>query len=121
MPRVVRWLRDLVRRIGYGRGPMLMSELRKRWVVFRNPHADGRFQGPVYLGPGFSLHIPDGGRFVVGPGVEFRRGFRAEISGNGRIVIGGGCVITYGPLVQCSTSIEFGKRVMVGQASLVVD
>lgn len=62
-----------------------MSDLRKLWVILRNPHATIRFEGPVYLGPGFSLHMPDGGSFVVGPGVEFRRGFRAEITGNGRI------------------------------------
>ena len=38
-----------------------------------------RFDGDVYLGPGFSLHMPHGGTFIVGPGVDFRRGFRAEL------------------------------------------
>ena len=64
---------------GYYRGPRLMSALRKRWVLFRNPQADIRFEGPVYLGPRFSIHAPNGGSFIVGPGVEFRRGFRCEL------------------------------------------
>src|SRR5206468_419297 len=62
-----------------GPGPWLMSSIRKRWVIFRNPRARIEFQGPVYLGPRFSLHMPHGGTFIVGPGVEFRRGFRAEL------------------------------------------
>jgi acetyltransferase-like isoleucine patch superfamily enzyme len=117
----VSFLRDLPRRIGYQSGPRLMSELRKRWVLLRHPHADIRFDGPVYLGPGFSLHVPNGGTFHVGPGAEFRRGFRAEVEGNGRIVIGGGSVFTYYVLLQCSTSIEIGERCMFGQSTIVVD
>jgi acetyltransferase-like isoleucine patch superfamily enzyme len=115
------FLRDLPRRIGYGPGPRLMSALRKRWVLFRHPHADIRFDGPVYLGPGFSLHIPTAGAFHVGPGVEFRRGFRAEIAGDGRVTIGAGTVFTYEVVVQCSTSIDIGERVMLAQGALVVD
>jgi acetyltransferase-like isoleucine patch superfamily enzyme len=115
------FVRDLPRRIGYGPGPKLMSALRKRWVLFRHPHADIRFDGPVYLGPGFSLHIPTAGSFHVGPGVEFRRNFRAEVSGDGRVRIGAGSVFTYDVIIQCSTSIDIGERVMFGQATLVVD
>jgi acetyltransferase-like isoleucine patch superfamily enzyme len=98
-----------------------MSELRKRWVLLRHPHATIRFEGPVYLGPGFSLHIPDSGTFIVGPGVEFRRGFRAEVEGDGRITIGAGSICTYSVLMQCTTSIDIGERVMFGQATIVVD
>ena len=111
--RAARWM--------YGPGPLLMSALRKRWVLLRNPHDDIRFDGPVYLGPGFSLHIPDGGHFHVGPGVEFRRGFRCEIVGDGRVTIGGGSVFTYYVLIQCTTTIDIGERVMFGQSTLVVD
>ncbi len=108
--------------IGYHRGPRLMSELRKQWLLARNPHADIRFEGPVYLGPGFSLHMPNGGTFIVGPGVEFRRHFRAELgNSNSRIVIGGGCAFTYSVLIQCATTIEIGDRVMFGQSTMVVD
>jgi acetyltransferase-like isoleucine patch superfamily enzyme len=80
-----------------------------------------RFTEPVYLGPGFSLHMPDGGTFIAGPACEFRRNFRAEISGDGRIEIGAGTVFTYDVVIQCSTSIVIGERCMFGQATLVVD
>ena len=104
-----------------GPGPWLMSWLRKRWTIFRNPHAHIEFQGPVYLGPRFSLHAPQGGTFIVGPGVEFRRGFRAELGPSARISIGGGSVFTYDVLIQCDTSIDIGERVMFGQCTMVVD
>jgi len=119
-PRIRRLVRDMPRAVGYYHGPRLMSWLRKRWVLLRHPHADIRFEGQVYLGPGFSLHIPREGSFVVAPGVEFRRGFRAELEG-GRITIGAGSVFTYDVLMQCSTSIDVGERCMFGQATIVVD
>src|SRR3712207_8390463 len=46
-------------------------------TLFRS--CDIRFEGPVYCGPGFSVFSPEGGTLVVGPGVEFRRGFRLEL------------------------------------------
>jgi hypothetical protein len=69
--RIGRLARELPRVLGYEWGPRLMSWLRKRWVLLLHSHADIRFNGPVYLGPGFSLHIPRGGTFIVGAGVEF--------------------------------------------------
>lgn len=90
-------------------------------MLLRNPHADIQFQGPVYLGPGFSLHMPDGGTFIVGPAVEFRRGFRAEIGPRGRLTIGGGSHLTFDVLMQCQTRIEIGERAMFGQATVVTD
>lgn len=119
--RVRALLRSAPYALGYRYGPLLMSELRKRWVVLRHPKAEIRFEGPVYLGPGFSLHIPDRGSFIVGPGVEFRRGFRAEIEGTGRISIGGQSICTYYVLMQCTTSIDIGERCMFGQSTIVVD
>jgi acetyltransferase-like isoleucine patch superfamily enzyme len=99
-----------------------MSWLRKRWVLFRNPQGHIEFQGPVYLGPGFSLHLPHGGSFIVGPGVEFRRGFRAELAGpESTISIGQACAFTYDVVIQCASSIEIGEHCMFGQATLVVD
>lgn len=117
----MRRLRRLLHAFTYGRGMYLASAIRKWWVIFRHPNATIRFEGPVYLGPGFSLHIPANGTFVVGPAVEFRRGFRAEIAGDGRITIGGGSVFTYSVLVQCTTSIDIGEHCMFGQTTLVVD
>src|SRR3954452_22633329 len=84
---VARKLRRLPVSIGYFRGPLLMSWLRKRGVLFRNPHATIVFGPHTSLGPGFSLHMPFGGIFITGQGVEFRRGFRAETGPNARISI----------------------------------
>jgi acetyltransferase-like isoleucine patch superfamily enzyme len=106
----------------HGPGPWLMSWLRRRWVLFRNPHAHIEFQGPVYLGPGFSLDMPHGGTFIVGPGVEFRRNFRAEFgTSEARIEIGMSAVFTYDVVIQCSSSITIGEHCQFGQASLLVD
>ena len=118
---VIGRLRAMIFEASYGWGPQLMSALRKRWVLFRHPHANIVFQGPVYLGPGFSLHIPQNGTLIVGPGVEFRRGFRAEIYGDGRIEIGAGSYLTYDVILACSTSIEIGERCGLAQATFVAD
>jgi acetyltransferase-like isoleucine patch superfamily enzyme len=105
-----------------GPGPMLMSWLRKRWVLWRNPHCRIEFRGPVYLGPGFSLHAPHGGTFIAGPGCEFRRGFRAELGGpEARIEIGTMTVFTYDVVVQCSSTITVGAHCIVAQACTIVD
>jgi acetyltransferase-like isoleucine patch superfamily enzyme len=105
-----------------GPGPLLMSWIRRRWTIFRNPRAQIEFRGPVYLGPGFSLDMPHGGTFSVGPGVVFRRGFRAELGGpDARITIGPMAVFTYDVVIQCSSSIDIGAHCQFGQASLVVD
>lgn len=114
------WTRVVIS-AGYYRGPRLMSALRKRWVLLRNPQADIRFEGPVYLGRGFSLHMPHGGTFVVGPGVEFRRGFRAEVGPEGRIAIGAGSYLTYDVIMSCNTTIEVGERCGLGQNTYVTD
>jgi acetyltransferase-like isoleucine patch superfamily enzyme len=98
-----------------------MSALRKRWVLLRNPHAEIRFGRHVYLGPGFSLHMPWGGTFIAGDGVEFRRGFRAEVGSQGRIVIGRETRFTYYVLMQCDTTIEIGERCVFGQSTMIVD
>jgi len=108
-------------KIGYAKGPILMSWLRKRWVLLRHPHATIRFGRHVYLGPGFSLSIPDRGSFIVGDAVEFRRDFRAEISGPGRVTIGSGSILTYSVLIQCSTTIDIGERCMIGQTAILLD
>ena len=113
-------MRQLLRRLTYAWGPRIASAARKRWLLLRHPHVDIRFDGPVYLGPGFSLFCPEGGTFHVGPRVEFRRGFRCELHG-GTVRIGGGTVFTYYVLVQCTGSIDIGERCMFGQSTIVVD
>ena len=98
-----------------------MSTLRKWWVLLRHPHATIEFGKGVYLGPGFSLHIPGRGTFIAGDGVEFRRNFRCEISGGGRVTIGAGSYLTYNVLIACSTSIEIGERCGLGMCTCVYD
>lgn len=108
--------------LGYRVGPRLASRLRQRWVQLRNPQATIRFGPGCYLGPRFSLHMPHGGTFLAGAGTEFRRGFRAEFGrGDALVRIGEGCYLTYDVIVACSTTIEIGDRVGIGQAGFVVD
>ena len=128
VPRLARKLRRIpgrIRRlpieIGYFRGPLLMSWIRKRWVKLRNPTATIDFGKNTYLGPGFSLHMPHGGTFITGEGVEFRRRFRAETGPNGRIQIGSGSHLTYDVVISCDTAIEIGKRCALAQATYVAD
>jgi acetyltransferase-like isoleucine patch superfamily enzyme len=116
--RLWRWLAIW---IGYRRGPKLMSWLRQRWVIFRHPQATIRFGRNVYLGPRFSLFIPENGSFIVGDAVEFRRDFRAEVSGNGRVSIGARSVFTYSVVMQCSTTMTIGERCMFGQSTILLD
>jgi acetyltransferase-like isoleucine patch superfamily enzyme len=114
-------LRWLPVRIGYRHGPRIMSWLRQRWVILRHPQADIRFGRHTYLGPRFSLFIPGEGSFIVGDAVEFRRDFRAEVSGNGRVTIGSGSVFTYSVLIQCTTTIDIGERCQFGQTTILLD
>jgi acetyltransferase-like isoleucine patch superfamily enzyme len=106
---------------GVAIGPRVASRLRKWWVLYRHPLGTVRFEEPVNVGPGFSLYMPADGTFIVGPGTDFRRGFRAEIWADGRIVIGTGVVFTHSPLIQCTTSVEFGDRSMIGAYVTIVD
>ena len=105
----------------YRAGARLASELRRLTIQATHLHCRVEFQGPVRLGPGFELRIPDHGTCIVGPGVDFRRGFVCEISGSGRVEIGGGCVFTGETLMGCTTSITIGKRALFGQSTLIMD
>jgi acetyltransferase-like isoleucine patch superfamily enzyme len=84
-------------------------------------HCHVEFQGPVRLGRGFTLDIPDQGEFIVGPGCDFRRGFVCEISGKGSVRIGEGTTFTSDALIQCTESIEIGEHCTFGQSTLIVD
>jgi acetyltransferase-like isoleucine patch superfamily enzyme len=99
----------------------LASDARRLAAIATHLHADVRFEGPVYLGPGFGLRIMDGGTFRVGAGVDIRRNFVCEISGNGRVLIGDGCIFTGMALIQCTTSIEFEEGSIINQGCLIVD
>lgn len=90
-------------------------------ILATHTHCHVEFQGRAYIGPGFHLNIPDRGRLIIGPDVEFRRGFGCEISGSGLITIGAGSIFTRDAYLQCTTSIEIGKGVGIGQSCQVVD
>jgi acetyltransferase-like isoleucine patch superfamily enzyme len=115
------FLKWLPQRIGYRYAWKVGSYLRKQWILVRHPHADIRFGRNVYLGPGFSLFMPGAGSFIVGDSVEFRRDFRAEVSGNGRVTIGSFSTFTYSVLIQCSTTIDIGERCQFGQTTILLD
>jgi acetyltransferase-like isoleucine patch superfamily enzyme len=102
-------------------GKRAASEARKKLIQATHLHCDVQFEGPVNIGPGFELRIPADGSFVVGHGVDFRRGFVCEVSGGGRVVIGSGTTFTDSALIQCSTSIEIGFRCALGQAVMIAD
>ena len=113
--------RKLPWHLRYRIGAKLGSDLRKLMIKLTHLHCTVEFRGPVRLGPGFTLDIPNGGTFIVNEGVDFRRNFRCEISGNGRVEIGAGTVFTADTLIQCTTSIDIGRRCGFGQATFIVD
>lgn len=116
-----RQIRKLPWRLRYELGTRLASDLRRLSVKATHRHCRVEFQGPVYLGPGFTLRIPDRGKLVIGPNVEFRRGFVCEISDSGRVTIGAGSIFTSDALIQCTTSIDIGERAVFGQALMMAD
>ena len=112
-------LRRLPWRLRYEVGGRLASDARRALVRATHLHCTVEFQGPVHIGPGFSLFIPDRGSLVVGPGVQFRRGFSCEIHGEGAVHIGANTVFTYDTVIQCSTSVEIGADCAIGQVMIV--
>lgn len=114
-------LRRLPWRVRYRDGPQLASRFRRLMIAATHRHCRVEFQGPVYIGPGFHLEIPDRGELIIGPKVEFRRGFVCEISASGRVSIGAGSVFTSSALIQCTTSIDIGRRAVFGQALQMAD
>lgn len=114
-------LRTLPWHLRYRSGSRLATFGRKLLIRMTHTHCRVEFLGPVRLGPGFALDIPDRGTFTVGPAVDFRRGFVCEISGDGRVTIGAGTTFTSNTLVQCTTSIDIGEHCNFGQSTQIVD
>jgi acetyltransferase-like isoleucine patch superfamily enzyme len=114
-------LRRLPWTLRYRVGGTLASDLRRLVVVATHRHCRVEFRGPVHLGPGFSLWIPGRGTLVVGSGVDFRRDFYCEISGEGTVTIGDGSIFTGGAMIQCSTEIAIGRRCVFSQSVLIAD
>lgn len=112
-------LRRIPWRLRYEVGGRLASDIRRLMILATHLHCTVEFQGPVYLGPEFSLFIPDRGSLIVGPGVEFRRRFACEIHGDGKVTIGANTVFTYDTVIQCTTTIDIGADCAIGQAIIV--
>jgi acetyltransferase-like isoleucine patch superfamily enzyme len=109
-------------RIEYGWGPSVVSELRKAWILFKHPHANIQFQGPVKIGKGFSLYMPSpASTLIVGAGTEFRNGVRIELTDAAKVVIGANCLLSYNMLIQCIGSIEIGDGTGIGQSCAIFD
>jgi acetyltransferase-like isoleucine patch superfamily enzyme len=121
--RVARRMRALLRRrqLYYGWGPRLMSELRKRWILFTHPHGNIVFEEGVHIAPGFSLYMPGPATLIVGRGTEFRKGFRAEIVGGCTVTIGPDCIFSYHSLIQTHSDITIGARCGFGQSFAIFD
>jgi len=105
----------------YRAGGWVASRWRRLLIEVTHLHCRVEFQGPAHLGPGFALNIPDRGTLIVGRGVDFRRGFVCEISGNGRVEIGEGSIFTSHAMVQCTTTITIGRGCVFGQSLLIAD
>jgi acetyltransferase-like isoleucine patch superfamily enzyme len=114
-------LRRLPWRLRYQTGSRLATRARMLSIQATHLHCRVEFHGPVRLGPGFTLDIPNNGSFIVGPGVDFRRGFVCEISGAGSVSIGADTVFTSHAYIQCTTSIDIGERCVFGQSLQIVD
>lgn len=108
------------RRLAYERAPFL-SGWRKRLVLLRHRHASVIFEGPVRIGPGFSLHMPGSGELRIGADVEFRRDCRIEMEHNSRVVIGARTRFTYGILIQCQKEVTIGSGCLFANGASVVD
>lgn len=113
-----------------GRGPWVLryevgaraaSAVRLLLIRATHLHCRVEIDTPVRVGPGFSLFMPFGGEFIVGPGVHFRRNFTCEIGQDGRVEIGPGTDFASNTLIQCSTLVSIGARCAFGQSTLIVD
>jgi acetyltransferase-like isoleucine patch superfamily enzyme len=114
-------LRRLPWRVRYRAVPKFASYMRKVGLRLTHLHAHVSFGKYCRVGPGFVLEIPDDGTFITGLGVDFRRGFVCEISGDGRVEIGDLTVFTHDAVIQCTTSITIGRGCSIGQGALFVD
>jgi acetyltransferase-like isoleucine patch superfamily enzyme len=114
-------LRKLPWHLRYKVGGRVASTGRRLLIQATHRHCRVEFQGPVHIGPGFVLDIPDRGSLIIGTGVEFRRGFVCEIAGDGTVEIGAGTIFTSNALIQCSTTIEIGRRCVFAQSIMIAD
>jgi acetyltransferase-like isoleucine patch superfamily enzyme len=99
----------------------LGTQWRKWTILATHRHCRIEFQGPVRIGPGFSLTIPSRGTLIVGAEVDFRRGFACEISQQGVVEIGARTAFTKDAFIQCTTSVRIGEDCQFAAGVHVVD
>ena len=116
-----RGLRRIPWQLRYEHSARAASALRRLAIKATHGHCTVEFRGPVYLGPGFSLMIPQHGTLIVGEGVSFRRGFVCEIADHGRVEIGANTTFTSNALIQCTTSIVIEEDCVFAQSAMIVD
>jgi acetyltransferase-like isoleucine patch superfamily enzyme len=107
--------------VRYRKLAVAASDARRLAAMATHLHADVVFEGPVYLGPGFALRIPEPATLRIGAGVDLRRQFVCELAEGARVVIGPGCTFTGMALIQCTTSIEIGHSAILGQGLMMAD
>lgn len=103
------------------RAPHWASQLRRRWLYLRHPIVDLQIDPTAHIGPGFQLIAPYGGRLVVGPYAEFRRGTTIELGPEAEVVIGKRVIFTNTALVQITTRLEIGDGVGLAQGTTIYD
>lgn len=113
--------RRLPWRLRYKLGARVASSLRRLALLATHRHGHLDIPRRVHIGPGFSLYMPHRGTLIVGSGVEMRRGVTIEITGDGRVTIGPDAVLTYGPVIQCSTSVDIDRGAQIGQEVSILD
>ena len=114
-------LRKLPWKLRYLYGERLASRWRRRMLLLTNMHADVRIAKNTRLGPGFRLYMPEGGKFIVHPGCDFRRDFVCEIYGGGTVEIGAGTTFTSSAFLQITTRLTIHPRSAFGQATQITD
>lgn len=101
--------------------PHLLSRLRRRWLILRHPSVEFDIHPTVRIGPGVRIVAPAGGRFVMGPFGEIRRGGLFELGQGAEIVCGERVRFTHSPLVQITTRLEIGDGAGLGQGTAIFD
>lgn len=103
------------------RVPVVLSRLRRAWLLLRHPEVDLRIDPTAYIGPGFRLVAREGGSLWIGALTEFRRGGTIEIGPQAEVRIGERVVFTDGALIQISTRLEIHDNAALGQDVAIFD
>jgi acetyltransferase-like isoleucine patch superfamily enzyme len=107
--------------VRYRKLAVAASDARRLVAVATHLHTNLVFEGPVHLGPGFALRMPEPATLRIGAGVDLRRNFVCELAEGAKVSIGPGVTFTGMALIQCSTSIEIAVGAIFGQGLMMAD